>query len=951
MFCPLTYSLHCKVLGEIAQAVNTIYDPSATNTQRQLAQNFCETLKDNPQSPLWGHYLAHKQNSQPDILRHFGLSLIENAVRFKWNDGSYSDQDRAELRDAVVDLVTNGTHEIFVERTYIKEKVSRLFVEVAKRMWPIQWPHMDILLRELYAQNPTTRELCLLIYRSLAEDVFLYEDVVAELRKQELVTGMMAVTVSAHILEDLHAKRGADVNLRSEGTQQATESGRTDFEMLLRLIRANPENEGWLNRWVGGAADLHQEWVVQRTGNAERAPVTERLAVLTLNTLVVYLDWVLLRYQQRIFISRCESRVAYLLTDLLLSASLPIRQSAAECLVVLFSRNIHYADTENRLSCIWTPIFAEGNLEKMITAWARVHGQTDAGGIDSVEQTSLVEEEDYKFMKRLAQGATALGENQICFKKAAERPPNFTRYLEFMMVIFDHPSILVASTTASLWGELVKHDYFISTQEILFSLPQLLTLIATRVCQDHTHEDAVTHYRYIDFDSADEFETFSGAFRQRMLDIVRSIANLKPKDSFSYVVERVRQMLVLQPNSAFTNDVGFQKDDSPYVQLFEGNCALLEIIVAGSLKSSEGLDESFWRFMMDLVEFILNFKTADPTLARIQLQMIVAFGGVLHLAPPLLLQCLEKIFTFVAFTMPGEEDFIRRKISICEATRVLRRKAASLLVKLAMTMPDALIGIYASISPAIQRLSDERLVLMSEETILKEFLLSIVYVDRYRFAKTCTVTEDKINIRYFSSTPLVEKAPAFTSLVEPTVRALEDKADVDLTSPSQIMEFMGAPLLASNVQNVQMSPGQLQVANPGLVDAFAIKKEQRGQLLGLLAAMSQYLKLTIEIKPLNNFGYDKSVGGNKRVELWADYIPRILRSVLTIIKSIHGLWVPRVWQQFPSDVLRVLATTPQERALFAGTDVSDDLLAVGANEFMNQVTMMSRWLGSIRDQW
>lgn len=56
---------------------------------------------------MWGRQLAHKDSNQPDIIRHFGLSLIENAVRYKWNDGSYSNQDRAQLRDSVVDLMKN----------------------------------------------------------------------------------------------------------------------------------------------------------------------------------------------------------------------------------------------------------------------------------------------------------------------------------------------------------------------------------------------------------------------------------------------------------------------------------------------------------------------------------------------------------------------------------------------------------------------------------------------------------------------------------------------------------------------------------------------------------------------------------------------------------------------------------------------------------------------------
>ena len=92
----------------------------------------------------------------------------------------------------------------------------------------------------------TRQELVLLVYRSLAEDLFLYEDSVAEFRKTELVTALTCVMVSASVLQDMYSKTTL---------QKDVVSGKTDFVLLLNIIRSCPQNEGWVVRWVGNGSE------------------------------------------------------------------------------------------------------------------------------------------------------------------------------------------------------------------------------------------------------------------------------------------------------------------------------------------------------------------------------------------------------------------------------------------------------------------------------------------------------------------------------------------------------------------------------------------------------------------------------------------------------------------------------------------------------------------------
>lgn len=150
-----------------------------------MCLKYCDSLKEHSEAPLLGHHLCHQNQAYPDEIRHFGLSLIENAIRFKWNDGSYSDKDRGQIRDLVLDLVKNvntcmssdvrsprgsklphplirptyifpiekGVRPHDLEKSFIKEKLVRSFVEIVKRMWPLSWVELNTTLRTMYTQN------------------------------------------------------------------------------------------------------------------------------------------------------------------------------------------------------------------------------------------------------------------------------------------------------------------------------------------------------------------------------------------------------------------------------------------------------------------------------------------------------------------------------------------------------------------------------------------------------------------------------------------------------------------------------------------------------------------------------------------------------------------------------------------------------------------------------
>jgi hypothetical protein len=101
---------------------------------------------------MYGHYLAHASNGHNEMIRYFGLGLLENVIRFKWHT-SYSAEDKSRIVDALVDLVQHGLLPYRSEKKYIREKTARIFAELMEREWPQRWPGLETLLESLFTSS------------------------------------------------------------------------------------------------------------------------------------------------------------------------------------------------------------------------------------------------------------------------------------------------------------------------------------------------------------------------------------------------------------------------------------------------------------------------------------------------------------------------------------------------------------------------------------------------------------------------------------------------------------------------------------------------------------------------------------------------------------------------------------------------------------------------------
>ncbi len=179
--------------SNITHALQAIHDARSDNETRQKASEFLESQKRSDQAALNGYSLAGNVN-EPAVVRHFGLSLLEHAVRHDWH--SFSDAQVLDIRHWTTSLAQGISEN---DPPYLRNKIAHLLVEVAKKDWAISWFDMDSLLLVLWKQDTKCKELVLTVLENLSEDVFVREDSAAGIRGQDLHNAVVEIFAPATV--------------------------------------------------------------------------------------------------------------------------------------------------------------------------------------------------------------------------------------------------------------------------------------------------------------------------------------------------------------------------------------------------------------------------------------------------------------------------------------------------------------------------------------------------------------------------------------------------------------------------------------------------------------------------------------------------------------------------------------------------------------------------------
>jgi exportin-5 len=219
-------------LPPIIEALQTVHGAQSSNEDRQRAFHFLEQAKANPEAPSNGYELA-RDKSQPSVARHYGLSLLEHAIKHSWR--GYSPEQALVIREWVVTLAEGISEE---DPIYLRNKFGQLWVEIVKRTWGRTWMNMDEMLFNLFSGNLIQKELCLFILVTISEETFKHldsQDQLASIRSGEIrQSDLSRACIQVFTPADILASRSS----HSSGGKHDS-----DHAMNLRF-----GEEGWLVR-------------------------------------------------------------------------------------------------------------------------------------------------------------------------------------------------------------------------------------------------------------------------------------------------------------------------------------------------------------------------------------------------------------------------------------------------------------------------------------------------------------------------------------------------------------------------------------------------------------------------------------------------------------------------------------------------------------------------------
>jgi exportin-5 len=198
------------LLPRIHEALQLVHSPYSSNESRRQASLFLEDVKAHDQSPYHGFMLA-SDKIQPAVVRHYALSLLEYAIKHKWEE--YSVIQATALREWVLQLAQGIVPD---DPLYLRNKIAQLWVEIAKRSWGAEWTDMDELLVRLWGlpSSLVHKEFVLFVLEALSDEVFNGEDTVAILREGALSKACVEIFTPAVVLAEAFPNRQIGTNVR-----------------------------------------------------------------------------------------------------------------------------------------------------------------------------------------------------------------------------------------------------------------------------------------------------------------------------------------------------------------------------------------------------------------------------------------------------------------------------------------------------------------------------------------------------------------------------------------------------------------------------------------------------------------------------------------------------------------------------------------------------------------
>jgi exportin-5 len=472
-----------SILPKIYEALNIVHSPLSSNEARQEAQSFLEGVKALPEAPQHGFTLALDKSHAP-ILRHYGLSLLEHALKHKWSE--YSPEQAQYLRGWVLQLSQNVSKD---DPGYIRTKIAQLWVEVAARCWVAEWMDMDELLVQIWQvpDSAVHKELVLQILETLSDEVFGGDSPIVAIREGVLSKACVEIFTPSSVLLEAFPKR-------QDGP----------------VVRCG--DEGWLRR-IGSFLDDCLNGDLQSSGD---------VATCAIRSLAVFYSIMPWAIPKAVSSAHC---VQYMCRGLATS-HLGVQKASLEALHALYSRHTF---TDEEFTALVRPMYdAEFvNLCVRLFEWSTVDAQE-------------IDDDKYQFAKKFSEMISCLGgylgRKYTCIPAFVD----IQAFLQLLLLVVQSQSLVVSIPVLVTWTRLLTH---FTLGPLIADTPlvgPLLDLCSSRLIRYESLPEDTEDPTYVllleDTDTIPERHAFLGNYRRYSAQVIEDIVQLKLSDAFVHIL-------------------------------------------------------------------------------------------------------------------------------------------------------------------------------------------------------------------------------------------------------------------------------------------------------------------------------------------------------------------------------------------------------------------------------
>ncbi|KAI1295050.1 armadillo-type protein [Xylaria venustula] len=827
-----------EVLPKIQQALDVVYSSYSSNDQRKDAQSFLESVKDTPEAPAHGFRLAADKSQSP-VVRHYALSLLEHAVKHKWE--SYAPHEAEVLRNWMLALsrdVAKG------DPVYLRNKIAQLWVEIAKRSWGTDWMDMDSLLVQLW-QVPNSavhKEFVLAVLETLSDDIFNGDDMVIQVRERILSKASVEIFTPVAVLLEAFPNREAGPEVRSG-------------------------EEGWLARIV----DLLRQCL---SGDIQNNEDLRSCAVRAFSVLYTLMPWAIPK-------SVAITEAVPVICEGLRATHIEVQKASLEALHALYSRNSF--DDEEFLELV-VPLFDIRyiTLFRQLFEWSAVDPDDP-------------DDDKYQLSKKLSELMSYLGnylERRFSALPTGSSQVDLMAFLQLLLLITQNQSLVVSIPVLVTWCRLLSHDgmgpNIAATAAVI---GPLLEVCSTRLIRYESFpedsEDPIIRLLFEDTDTFPERHLFLGNYRRYASQVIETIVYLKVSDAMQHILGQTENVLAhLYDDSPPLDRASYSKVSRPVLQV-DARATVIEAALKGFSKwraecARNGKQDRFLgpaqetRPLENSLEAwcnrLLEMKFEDPLIRKRVLQLLVAFStSVLDKNPAFMLKVLEHILVTWPATHPDYKLY-------SDAIKDLQGESMVELQRLAAKMPDHLLNVYGQIETKVNEMVASGTLDDKRQITYQTFLFTIIH-----------------RSRQLDQATKIQKLQGFLNPIR--TQWQDPQLKQSLSSRASFFELMGL----DKAQNYVIRKRMHEVQDWGSVEldeegkALQVELEARQASIPLRLTKS-FLSCSVDKVDKGQEPFEVST------ILWQDYFPIILPELLNFLNCAHASHSPNSWTVFPPEM-------------------------------------------------